>query len=367
MITHAALQAFPGSGRQQRSTSPDMATRVSSPVDHAQWDDEVVALGGSSLQTWRWGEFKAEHGWTVERIRVAVGDHVGLAQILFRRFGPFSLAYVPRGPVLPDHSATALALFEAIDRVCRQHRAISLVVEPDRPLPFTGDSRPLGFVLGPRHFQPERTVKVPLLAQMRRDTRANVRRAERAGVVIERAEPAPAAVDRFYKLLAETADRNAFGIHEPAYYAGLLCRFGDDALISFARVCDEDAVTLVAIRDAGEGVSLYVGSSTAHRVRGAAALLQVDAMRWAREGGCRRYDLWGIPAADPPAGDLARGRVASSKGERWDGLYQFKTGFGGEIVGYPHLLERRYRPWLGFVARRILPRYSTAPRPGIPT
>jgi lipid II:glycine glycyltransferase (peptidoglycan interpeptide bridge formation enzyme) len=348
-----------------------VATTVRRPQTEAErWDADVAALGGSLLQSWRWGAFKAGQGWEVARVRVETRTGLGLAQILFRRYGLFSLGYLPRGPVLSGDQETALALFEAVDAACAQRRAVSLIVEPDRPLPFAGESRPLGFVRGPRPFQPARTVKIPLLddaallAQMRRDTRANVRRAARDGVEIERAAPTEATVARFYDLLQETSTRNAFGVHEPAYYTELLRHYGDDALVAFARVGGEDAVGLIAVRQGAEAVYLYGGSSARHRVRGAAQMAQVEAMRWAREGGCHRYDLWGIPAANPPAEDLATGHVARTRGDCWDGLYQFKTGFGGEIVGYPETLERRYHPLLGFLARRLSPRYRTAPPTG---
>jgi lipid II:glycine glycyltransferase (peptidoglycan interpeptide bridge formation enzyme) len=340
----------------------------------ARWDADVTALGGSLLQSWDWGAFKARHGWEVERIRVEVGGRAGLAQVLFRRMGPLSIGYLPRGPVLGGGPEVASALFVAIDAACWRRRAVFLIVEPERPLPFCGTFREMGFVCGPQPFQPARSTWVPLeddaalLARMRRDTRANVRRAERDGVVIERAAPTPEAVRRFYDLLAETSARNAFEVHDAAYYDGVLRQFGDRALLSFARVHDEDAVGLIAVRHGSEAIYLYGGSSAARRGRGAAALLQFDAMRWAREHGCTRYDLWGLPDDNPPALDLARGRVATSRGDRWDGLYQFKTGFGGEIDTYPRTLERRYRPLLAWIARKRFPRYRTVLQPvtGVP-
>jgi lipid II:glycine glycyltransferase (peptidoglycan interpeptide bridge formation enzyme) len=45
--------------------------------------------------------------------------------------------------------------------------------------------------------------------------------------------------------------------------------------------------------------------------------------------------------------------VASSRGDDWRGLYRFKTGFGGDIVSYPPVLERRYSPVGSLVARRF--------------
>ena len=77
-------------------------------------------------------------------------------------------------------------------------------------------------------------------------------------------------------------------------------------------------------------------------------------MRWARDRGCRLYDLWGIPAADPTSVSDTGDSIAGTKGDDWRGLYRFKTGFGGDIVTYPAALERRYNKPLAFVARRFV-------------
>ncbi|HYI26085.1 MAG TPA: peptidoglycan bridge formation glycyltransferase FemA/FemB family protein [Thermomicrobiales bacterium] len=345
-------------------------TAASAPLDVAltpeAWDQKVIAHDGSLLQSWRWGAFKARHGWIAERIQVKVDGEAAQAQVLVRHVGPVSIAYIPRGPVLPAHPGPALvpALLRAVDTACARYRAVELIVEADRCLP-TGVLEHAGFVPGPPPFQPVRSVKVALadddrlLAGMRRDTRANVRRAQREGVVIERAQANPVTVDRFYALLRETAGRNAFHIHEIGYYQDVLQEFGDDALLAFARVGGEDAAGLIAVRHGHEAVYLYGGSSARHRVRGAAALLQFDAMGWAWAKGCCRYDLWGIPATDPCPSDVARGRITATHGAQWDGLYQFKTGFGGAIVSYPGTVERRYRPVLARLLRWRVPRYRT--------
>lgn len=335
------------------------------PSPRTQWDADLDALGGSLLQSWRWGEVKARHGWEVERIRVEENGHIGLAQLLIRRYGPVSFAYLPRGPVVEDDEATIIALLAAIDDACTRHRVVTLVIESDLYTPSLKDVSGPDFKPGPRSIQPERTVKVPildddaLLAQMRRDTRANLRWTRRHGTTVERAPISEASIDRFYALLTETSSRNAFGVHPRDYYADILDAFGDDALLAFARVDGADAIGLIAIRQGTEAFYLYGCSSTEHRIRGASVLLQFEAMRWARERGCTRYDLWGISATNPPAKDLAEGRVKPTHGNRLDGLYQFKTGFGGEIMSYPPPVERRYHPFLAWLSRHSA-RYRTA-------
>ncbi len=330
-------------------------------VSAEAWDAALAGRGGHLLQSWRWGEFKSLHGWTVRRIAVERDGTIALAQVLFRRKGPFSLAYIPRGPAIDAPGSTlAVDLFTAIDLACAAERAAFLIVEPDRPLPFSGAYREAGFVRGPEHLQPARTVKIPLLddeallGQMHQKTRYSVRLAERRGVVYERANGNdPAAIDRFYTLLEDTSERNAFGIHQRDYYSSFMKIFQEDALLAFASTGGVDGAALIAAKFGREAIYMYGGSSTEHRAHGAAFGLQFDAMRWAREAGCRAYDLWGIPKSDPEPAGAHDGQLAGSKGEDWRGLFKFKTGFGGEIVCYPATLERRYRPLIAFVARRF--------------
>src|SRR5262245_58659269 len=132
-------------------------------MDQATWDDALAQLDGPLLQSWRWGEYRRGQGWAVERIRVDGPAGTGLAQVLFKRVGPMSLAHLPRGPVVDgDAEAVMRELIDAVDEVCRKHRSASLVAELDRPLLSPDAYDRLGLVTGPPHLHPARTVKVAL-------------------------------------------------------------------------------------------------------------------------------------------------------------------------------------------------------------
>ncbi|MFL5761668.1 MAG: lipid II:glycine glycyltransferase FemX [Thermomicrobiales bacterium] len=335
---------------------PLLGEKLSS--SHQDWDALIRENEGHLLQSWNWGEFKQRQGWEVERISVEQDGATAGGQILFKRGGPFSIAYIPRGPVLPrGGSNLGVALLEEIDRTCRGRRALHLIVEPNEDLPLDGGALAL-FRAGPPPFQPGRTVKVPLLPddallkQMHQKTRYSVRLGQRRGVEVEQCEPTPANVDLFFGLLKDTSQRNEFGIHDRKYYADFIDVFASDALMLIARVEGDAAAGLVAAKFGREAIYMYGGSSSEHRAHGAAFLLQFEAMRWARNAGCEQYDLWGIPEIDPTSASDDGDRIAGTKGDDWRGLYRFKTGFGGEIISYPPTIERRYRPFLSFIARR---------------
>jgi len=60
-----------------------------------------------------------------------------------------------------------------------------------------------------------------------------------------------------------------------------------------------------------------------------AYIIQWEAMKWAKERGCRSYDLWGIP--DMEEEDLEREFQSRQSHEGLWGIYRFKRGFGGEV------------------------------------
>jgi len=336
-------------------------------LDGASWDALLGGEDGDLLQSWLWGEFKGRHGWATELVLVDNDTGTAMAQILFRKRGPFTVAYMPRGPVVGPDDALAADLLRRIDAACARHRSVLLVIEPHKPLPPSWLNMDGAFAPGPASFQTSRTVKVDLvddaalLAQMRKDTRYNITYAQRKGVSIERAVANPTNLDVFYRLLGETAERNGFGIHARAYYEDFLACFGDRAVLLFSHAQGVVTAGLIAARFGNEARSMYAGSAGAHRGRGDSALLRFAAMQWARELGCLRYDLGGIaPAA-------RSGSAGVVPGSSLEGVDTFKTGFGGTIVSYPQPVERRYRPRIAWLIRHVNARFRTAADGALPT
>lgn len=334
--------------------------------DEAAWDAALHREHGDLLQSWRWGGFKQHHGWKVERVQSPGG---AMAQILFRQRGPFTIAYLPRGPVIPEGCPDVPEFLEEIDEACARHRTIALVVEPEQSLPSAWMSEASGFLQGPESFQTSRTVKVPLtddaaiLAGMNKNTRYNVQYAMRNGVTVERVPAGQAEIETFYGLLQETSQRQAFGIHTCQYYDDFIRMFGDQAVLMFSYANDQITAGHIAARCGVEGRSMYAGTSNVHRMRGDAALLQFEAMRWTRDLGGTRYDLGGIAPESHHTRSDQGDEGTTKRMPRMDGVSQFKLGFGGEIVAYPPTLERRYHPALSWMVRRFHPRFRQG-RPG---
>lgn len=337
-----------------------LANRHPIVADSAAWDAAVLANDGHLLQSWRWGALKSQFGWDVERVVSETSSGVSLAQVLFRQKFGLSIGYLPRGPALSSrHPESLSSLLVRIDAVAKQRRALTVVLEPDGTDADLQHATELSkSAISP--IQPARTVKVTLaddetlLAQMHQKTRYNVRLAQRRGVLTRCADASEESVATFYKLLQDTATRNAFGIHTFEYYLQFLRLFGDDAILMFAEIDDLPVAGIIVAAFGHEAIYMYGASSTQHRAHGAGFLIQFEAMRWARKRGCRYYDLWGIPAQDPKSTKVDDGdRIAGTAGSDWRGLYEFKTRFGGEMVSYAPPLERQYHPLLTTLARRF--------------
>jgi lipid II:glycine glycyltransferase (peptidoglycan interpeptide bridge formation enzyme) len=326
---------------------------------------ELAELDASPdlLQSGFWGHFKASHGWKPYAFRVRAEDVAtspGSAEfpllVLTRSLpGSLALAYVPFGPSWDPGTGRA-ALLSALARSLRPFLpGGTLLVRFDLPWPRSGENPAGGRsprVLKSRHdMQPASTVVVDIappldqvLASMKSKTRYNIRLSSKKGVAVT--EGSVADLDQWYTLYRETSARDRIAIHSREYYRGLL-----DAARAYRGA--RPAVILLLARHDGELLAgnivafwreraayLYGASSGGKRNLMPTYALQWEAIRRARDAGCRTYDLFGVPpAADP--------------GHPMFGLYQFKTGFNEEIL-------QRWGTWDVPVRPLAYAAYSTA-------
>ena len=306
------------------------------------WDAMLRASPqGHLLQSWAWGEFKSRFGWRALRVAVEDGGElVAGAQILLRRLPYRCLAYVPKGPCLdPSNEKHVDLLWTAVHRVARAHGAIALKVEPE-----CEDGADDGWLLGQgfrpstQTIQPRRTIIVDLdedddriLARMKSMTRYNVRLASRRG--IEVCPGSEADLSKFYDLMKVTGQRDRFAVHSAEYYRTawqLLADRGHGVLL-VARYGDELVAGIMVFSFGSSAYYFYGASANEHRNRMPNHALQWAAMRWAKERGCRHYDLWGIPDVEPGSPTAAL-----------TGVQRFKEGFGGRVVRYIGAYDRVY-------------------------
>lgn len=318
-------------------------------ISSQEWQEYISGCPNAHiLQTKAWGELKSYFGWTPAWL---IQGRLG-AQVLSQQLPlGFRVAYIPRGPVsssgsVIDH-ADWPALQEELDAYCREHKVVFLKMEPDFWEGEPGDeSQPFpGFKPSPHSIQPPRTIVVSLegtedqiLARMKSKTRYNIRLAAKKGVTVRQIS----SVDAFYDLLQGTSDRAAFGIHTLAYYQKTFEVFHPlgACAVFLAEFQGTPLASIMVFHSGDRSWYFYGASSNEHRELMPTYLIQWEAMRWAKERGCKNYDLWGVP--DEDLHSLEEGFTSRSDG-LW-GVYRFKRGFGGQLVRASGPWDRIYNP-----------------------
>jgi len=278
------------------------------------------------------------------------GQVVAGTQLLFRHLplGLWTTAYIPRGPMLAhafSQDPAAPLLMQATHKACRQHRAVSLKMEPEwtEGKPAHDWLQSQGLKPSRQTVQPRRSVQVDLrldeddiLAQMKAKTRYNIRLAQRKGIVVRQgtAEDLPT----FHKLLKVTGERADFGVHTLDYYAQVWSLFHtqDSVALFLAQYMDKVLAAILVIPWGRTAYYMYGASSDEERQRMPTYLLQWDAMCWAKSRDCQVYDLWGIPDVDESevGDDVETAEASGILSRGMGGLYRFKRGFGGSEVRY---------------------------------
>lgn len=326
-------------------------------ISQLQWEE--INKNGHFLQGWHWGQLKSFFGWLPVRVHT---EHAA-AQILFKRLPlGFTIAYIPKGPQVNWHNSHyCRMLFNAIHAEAKKRRAVFLKIEPHlwvegyaphgqptvQPAAFAGTLRSLGFAAADS-IQPQSSIVVDIsgteedvLAAMKQKTRYNIRLARRKGVVVRPGGEADAGV--FFELARQTAARDGFGIHSLEYYRTALRLFAPDhGALLVAEFESEPLAALVVFKHGQDAFYFYGASSNVHRNLMPTYLIQWEAIRWARQHGCTRYDLWGIPNASP---DTLEAEFANRSDGLW-GVYRFKRGFGGDWVKSVGAFDFVYNPLL---------------------
>jgi lipid II:glycine glycyltransferase (peptidoglycan interpeptide bridge formation enzyme) len=289
------------------------------------------------LQTGEWGELKSAFGW--KPVRIVKGKEG--VQILFRKLPlGFTIGYLPKA-VVPN------SLWNEIDAICKQNRAIFLKLEPDLWLDRKPEAWSPGLKTSPHNIQPPRTIIVDIsnteeeiLSRMKQKTRYNIRLAEKKGVTVRTWDD----LVSFHQMMQFTGQRDGFAVHSPEYYhrAYKLMHPKSMCEILLAEYGGSPLAALFVARNGNRGYYLYGASTEAERNRMPTYLLQWEAMKWAKAHGCKEYDLWGVP-------DEEESMLEANFEKRQDGLwgvYRFKRGFGGQLKRAVQAMDRVYNPLL---------------------
>ena len=254
---------------------------------------------------------------------------------------------VPGGPLMDwGDDTTVNEVVEQLKVAGRAHKCVFIRIRPQ--VVDTDVMRQklasLRLHRAPFHLHAEHTnildltkTEDELLAGMRRQTRYEVRQAEKKDVVVSW-QSSEAAVDEFFVVQADTAKRQGFIPPSRKFLRAQVEAFGDDARIYRAEK-DGTLLSLALILFSGDEADYFEAASTpdSRKYPGAYAI-QWQAIRDAITAGKTRYNFWGIAYTDDPK-------------HRYAGVTTFKRGFGGRdetyVPAHDIVLKHTYlKTWL---------------------
>ncbi len=339
----------------------------------ATWQHALRTLPNAhALQSWTWGQFKARWGWQAIPLLLTVAenkwDPLAAAMVLKRKTPrlPFSILYVPKGPVLDYHDgALRRVVLAELEELARRERAIFVKIDPEvvkswgeeeeRPFPvgskFVTELTRRGWRFANDQVQFRNTVELDLtrseadlLASMKQKTRYNIGLAGRKGITIRPGTPAD--FPTIVAMYRETAVRDHFTIRPTDYYLDAWNALYQDNMAQplLAEFEGAPIAAVILVRFGPRVIYMYGASTDQERNRMPTYLLQWEAIRWSKAQGAEIYDFWGAPDEFVDTDQL------------W-GVWRFKQGFNGQVVRHIGAWDFPARPFWYWVYTAVMPKY----------
>jgi lipid II:glycine glycyltransferase (peptidoglycan interpeptide bridge formation enzyme) len=298
--------------------------RLATPTDKPHWNTHAQ----HPLQSWEWGEFRAQMG--IDVVRLIVEQHHKIVAVWQLTFHPiphtrWTIGYFPKGPAISDH------MIEQLTILAKQKNAICIQLEPNikkdedkstKTYPtLTASHRPLftkyTFVLD---LTPS---EESLLQQFHSKTRYNIKVAQKHGVTIQE-DNSPEAFAHYLRLNHETTTRQGFYAHSNHYHQTMWDILHPSGLAKLFTATYNNTVLATWVVFVWNKILYYPygASSREHRETMAPTLMLWEISRWAKQHHLHAFDLWGAlgPTPDPH--------------DPWFGFHRFKQGFNPTLVEY---------------------------------
>lgn len=357
----------------QQSKSERWGLQWQPVMDRLTWQKAQASLPNPHvLQSWEWGEVKAQTEWHATR-QVLVNDEgqaVASMQFLDRQLLPYvpvRIGYIPKGPTVDWHDSRLVeTVLVAVETLAKQRSCVFVKIDPDVEevsaagirLRHLFRARGWGFSQEQIQFKNTgvsdlRPDEDALLEGMKSKWRYNIRLAERRGIAVREGTVDDLAA--FYQLYAETGQRDGFLIRPFSYYrttweSYLAAEQAAENLaggtLLLAEHAEEDApLAGIFLMRYGERAWYFYGASSERRRRDMPNyLLQWEAMRWAKQRGCAVYDWWGAPTN------------LDDEADGMQGVWQFKQGFGASFALHVGAWDYATSPLLYRLYTEAMPR-----------
>jgi len=314
------------------------------------------------LDSWDWGDFQKMQGEKIWRWGIYNDSEivaVVLAIKIKARRGTF--LFVPHGPniifnfkfLIFNYKELLNILLEKLKELAKSEKANFIRIAPicERSEENVKIFKELGFRDAPIHMHPEVTWELDitpsedeLLARMRKTTRYLIRQGQKnKDIEIIRSRDIK-DLKKFNEIYRATARRHNFREFPLKYLENQFSSFSDDdeILIFFGKYKEKIVSTAIFVFWQGRAFYHHSGSLSEFSKIPVSYLLQWEAIKEAKNRGCKLYNFWGVVDGD-------------IKNHPWAGLSLFKMGFGGERKEYVKTqdlaLSKRY--WFTYIFEKI--------------
>lgn len=271
------------------------------------------------LQSFEWGGFREKTG-----VKVVRTDSFQLSLHKVPHTS-FNIGYLPKGD-MPTKE-----IFEKLKEIGKRENCIFIQIEPNvessenliskiKGLGLTSAAHPLftkyNFVLNITKNEEE------LLKNMHPKTRYNIRVAQKHGAEVME-DNSDSAFENYLKLTWETTKRQGFYAHSKKYHRLMWSSLkGSMAHLFLAKYKGRVLTSWIVFVFKDTLYYPYGASSSEHREVMASNLMMWEVIKWGKEKGLKKFDMWGALGPNP------------DKNDPWYGFHRFKEGYGGRLVEY---------------------------------
>lgn len=297
------------------------------------WEQFIRQYAPSALfQSWLWGAVEKKRGMHVMRFGMYEEDTlVGIYQTIKVRAKRGTFIHVRHGPILADQTKTTwMHVVSHLKKYAREEGAWFVRISPQITDSLENQEllKSLGMQPAAIHAMDGEDCWVlditpneeELLAQMRKTTRYEIRRAQKLGVKV-RISTSLSDMKHFHALYKQTSARQRFVPH-----SGIDEEFGiwaqnNNAILLMAEHDGKTLATSIILFYGSHAIYHHSASIPSHVP--ASHLLQWHAILEAKKRGNLVYNFWGIAPDDKP-------------NHPWRGITLFKKGFGGREIKFIH-------------------------------
>lgn len=328
-----------------------------------EWDHFVVANGARLSQSTAWALARAPR-WSASRVVIQrENEVVAGVQVMIRSLGLLGrVGYIDGGPIVrpgPAEATDAAVLADELKRLSRRRHLRLLIADPFAGSPEVPPAlRAAGFNSSRVKTGLNASVRIDLtrslgeiLAEMRTNTRRNIRKAEKSGVAVRIGDRSD--IEILSGLVESTSERQHFSAPDRSYFTRLFDRLAPEGkcAVFISEVENRPVAAVFAIVHRDTVVFKRGGWNGQHADVRPNEILHWHVINWAKERGLRFYDFDGI---EP---DIAR-RLLAGESVEGVGVTRFKLGFGGEVFLLPETVSYVPNRVLRVAHDRVLPRIS---------